>query len=161
MKLNELIGEERILLNFDAENKDEAIGKLVDSVVNGFDRATVLGAILEREKLGSTGVGHGVAVPHVRIDSVETPVVVFGRSALSDNVYEVRLLFDKTAADWVTDRKWHPKQKTIKRKNGDIELTFNVDDGNSGTDSITLTIVIIANEPPMIIETAATPDWTR
>ncbi len=80
MKLNEQIREERVLLNFKAENRDAAIGKLVDAAINGFDREAVLTAILEREALGSTGVGHGVAVPHVRIDAVETPIVVFGRS---------------------------------------------------------------------------------
>lgn len=36
-------------------------------------------AVLEREKLGSTGVGEGVAIPHARIDSLKRPVGGFAR----------------------------------------------------------------------------------
>ncbi|MBN1673377.1 MAG: PTS sugar transporter subunit IIA [Kiritimatiellae bacterium] len=81
MRLSEVINVDRVLIDFDAKTKEDAIGRLVAAVINGFDRETVLSALLEREKLGSTGVGHGVAVPHVRLEAVETPVVVFGRSA--------------------------------------------------------------------------------
>ena len=81
MKLADLLKEQRIVLDVDAKTKEDIIGKLVDLVVNGYDRETLLAAIMEREKLGSTGVGQGVAVPHVRLDAVETPEVAFGRSA--------------------------------------------------------------------------------
>ena len=80
MKLTEMLKEERVVLDVDVKNKEEAIGKLVDLVVNGYDRKTLVDAILDREKLGSTGIGHGVAVPHVRLDSVKTAEIVFGRS---------------------------------------------------------------------------------
>ncbi|MFC1453116.1 PTS sugar transporter subunit IIA [Verrucomicrobiota bacterium] len=80
MKLTDLLKEQRIVLDVDAKTKEGIIGKLVDPVVNGHDRQTVLDAILEREKLGSTGIGHGVAVPHVRLDAVDAAEVVFGRS---------------------------------------------------------------------------------
>jgi mannitol/fructose-specific phosphotransferase system IIA component (Ntr-type) len=69
------------VLDFEAGTKEEIIGRLVDPIVNGYDRQTVLNAILARERLGSTGIGHGVAVPHVRLDAVDTAEVVFGRSA--------------------------------------------------------------------------------
>lgn len=81
MKLTDLLKEQRIVLDVDAKTKEEIIGKLVDTVINGYDRQTVLNAILEREKLGSTGIGHGVAVPHVRLDAVDPAEVVFGRAA--------------------------------------------------------------------------------
>ena len=38
--------------------------------------------------------------------------------------YAIRLLFDKEVAPWVSERIWHPNQKTSKRKNGGVELTF-------------------------------------
>jgi len=38
--------------------------------------------------------------------------------------YAIRLLFDKEMAPWVSERIWHPNQKTATRKNGGIELTF-------------------------------------
>jgi len=80
MKLTDLLSEQRIVLDVDAKSKQEIIGGLVALVVNGHDRQTLLDAILEREKLGSTGIGHGVAVPHVRLDAVETPEIAFGRT---------------------------------------------------------------------------------
>lgn len=43
------------------------------------DRDLVLEALEEREKLGSTGFGRGVAVPHARIDGINRPVTVFLR----------------------------------------------------------------------------------
>jgi predicted DNA-binding transcriptional regulator YafY len=33
-------------------------------------------------------------------------------------------LFDKEIADWVTEREWNPDQKVVRRRNGDIELSF-------------------------------------
>jgi nitrogen PTS system EIIA component len=43
------------------------------------DPREVFEAVLEREKLGSTGVGEGVAIPHARIDSLKRPVGGFAR----------------------------------------------------------------------------------
>jgi len=43
------------------------------------DQASVLARIEEREKLGSTGFGRGVAIPHARIDGLNRPVAVFLR----------------------------------------------------------------------------------
>ncbi len=81
MKLSESLNADRIVLDFDAKKKEDAIGALADPVVNGYDRDTILNEIIEREKLGSTGVGQGVAIPHVRMAEVMEPAVVFGRSA--------------------------------------------------------------------------------
>lgn len=49
---------------------------------------------------------------------------VFGRYAVGSDEMEVRLLFNREIADWITERQWHPQQKVMKRKNGDIELRF-------------------------------------
>lgn len=80
MKLTDSLTEQRIVLDVEAKTKADIVGALVDCVVNGYERQTLLDAIMEREKLGSTGIGHGVAVPHVRLDSVTAAEVVFGRS---------------------------------------------------------------------------------
>lgn len=45
----------------------------------GLDEATVLAGIEERERLGSTGFGRGVAIPHARISGVNRPVAAFLR----------------------------------------------------------------------------------
>ena len=81
MKLTDLLNEQRIVLDVEVKTKDEIIGKLVDLMANGYDRQSLLDAIMEREKLGSTGIGHGVAVPHVKLDTVDTAEIAFGRTA--------------------------------------------------------------------------------
>jgi PTS system nitrogen regulatory IIA component len=45
----------------------------------GLDARLVHEAVLERERLGSTGVGEGVAIPHARIESLSRPVAGFAR----------------------------------------------------------------------------------
>ena len=50
--------------------------------VDGLNRAKILEALLEREKLGSTGIGHGVAIPHAKLKGIDSIVVAFGRSKL-------------------------------------------------------------------------------
>ncbi len=47
--------------------------------VYGLDRATVFAGIEQREKLGSTGFGRGVAIPHARLANLVVPVAVFLR----------------------------------------------------------------------------------
>jgi len=47
--------------------------------VYGLDRAAVLSGLDEREQLGSTGFGRGVAIPHARIGLVDHPVAAFLR----------------------------------------------------------------------------------
>jgi nitrogen PTS system EIIA component len=45
----------------------------------GLDAREVFEAVMERERLGSTGVGEGVAIPHARIESLKRPVGGFAR----------------------------------------------------------------------------------
>jgi len=46
------------------------LGDLADGV-HGLEAGMVVDALLERESLGPTGVGHGVALPHARMDGIE------------------------------------------------------------------------------------------
>jgi PTS system nitrogen regulatory IIA component len=43
------------------------------------DHASVFNALLKREELGSTGVGNGVAIPHVRLEQVKEPFGIMVR----------------------------------------------------------------------------------
>lgn len=45
----------------------------------GLDKDTLFEGVMERERLGSTGVGEGVAIPHVRSAHIEAPMGVFVR----------------------------------------------------------------------------------
>jgi len=64
-----------------AETKTQILGALADcfSEVYGLDRAMVIERIEERETLGSTGFGRGVAIPHARFENIARPVAAFFR----------------------------------------------------------------------------------
>ena len=61
--------------------KNSIIEGLADrfSVVYDLDRQSVLEGIEQREKLGSTGFGRGVAIPHARLSGLKRPVAAFLR----------------------------------------------------------------------------------
>ncbi len=56
----------------------QTVGEVAKSVY-GLDSETVISALQERETLGPTGVGHGVAVPHARLDGINDVLGVFFR----------------------------------------------------------------------------------
>jgi len=64
-----------------ADSKQAILSQLAArfAAVYGLDSALVLERIDEREKLGSTGFGRGVAIPHARIADLHRPVAVFFR----------------------------------------------------------------------------------
>lgn len=54
----------------------ELISKLAASHVTTLESRNVLSTLINREKLGSTAVGHGVALPHARMHGIDKPVGV-------------------------------------------------------------------------------------
>ncbi len=79
---SQMIDETRIV-DLKASTKEEALRELVDVLAlspNVTDTDDLLRAILEREKVLSTGVGIEVAMPHVKIASVKNFVIAIGRS---------------------------------------------------------------------------------
>lgn len=76
MKVSELINSSAILLNFEAKNKKEAIRKLAEKfheVHPKVDPKLLLSSLLQREALGSTGLGNGIAIPHAKSEEVRKP----------------------------------------------------------------------------------------
>ena len=68
-QIAELLPAANILLDLDARSKGDlfdAVGRLF-ATGNGLDGAQVVGSLHAREKLGSTGLGQGIAIPHGRI----------------------------------------------------------------------------------------------
>ncbi len=81
-QLDQLIDPSRII-DLQSATKDQALKELVDVMATSplvTDPKALLDKILEREKLISTGVGIGVALPHVKIPSVRDFVLAIGRS---------------------------------------------------------------------------------
>ncbi len=71
-----------VLLDLDVSSKKrlfEQIGLLFENE-NRISRATVFDALFAREKLGSTGLGHAVAIPHGRIKGLRETLAVFIRT---------------------------------------------------------------------------------
>jgi PTS system nitrogen regulatory IIA component len=64
-----------------ADSKSAILDRLAErfAAVYGLDRAEVRARIEEREQLGSTGFGRGIAIPHARIEGLNRPVAVFLR----------------------------------------------------------------------------------
>lgn len=83
MSVHQLLIEDLILLDFEGETKPQVIEYLIDRLVEKKKlphREQILHVIMEREELGSTGIGNGVALPHGRIDSIDDVFIVFGRT---------------------------------------------------------------------------------
>ena len=81
MSLTELLDESAILVNIKATEKREVIEELAASLTacgKISDSSEVLQAVLEREKIMSTGIGKGVAIPHGKCKTVDKLVGVLG-----------------------------------------------------------------------------------
>jgi len=82
MLISELLSERTIKLNLESREKRGAIAELVDVLVRADrvkDREAILQAVLNREKMMSTGIGKGVAIPHARTPATEQVLLAFGR----------------------------------------------------------------------------------
>ncbi len=75
-RLASILSTEHVLVSVDATSKKRAFedaGLLFENL-NGLGRAMVTDSLFARERLGSTGLGHGVAIPHGRIKGLKTPI---------------------------------------------------------------------------------------
>lgn len=83
MKLLDYLDPSHIALELSGDNKEEVLSALVKVMA---DQGTItkpgllFDSLMEREELGSTGIGNGVAIPHGRSKELTQPVVVFGRT---------------------------------------------------------------------------------
>ena len=71
-----LLPLDNVVANLDASSKKrvfEQVGILFENH-QGVARSTVYDALFAREKLGSTGLGQGIAIPHGRIKGLKTPL---------------------------------------------------------------------------------------
>ncbi|MCM8805764.1 MAG: PTS sugar transporter subunit IIA [Candidatus Omnitrophica bacterium] len=83
MKISEFITEKEIIIGLKSTEKQDVLDELLQVLEkNGLlqDRKQVLETLLEREKLGSTGIGQGIAVPHAKTDQVQKLVCALGIS---------------------------------------------------------------------------------
>jgi PTS system nitrogen regulatory IIA component len=81
MDLTDLLSLDAIIPALKAVSKKQVIQGIAERAakVAGLPERTVFDTILQRERLGSTGVGRGVAIPHCRMDNCERLVGIFAR----------------------------------------------------------------------------------
>lgn len=83
MKISEILDKRGIKIGLNAATKEDALKELVDilaQVEDIGDPKGILKALIERENLGSTGIGQGIAIPHGKTDRVTRLVAVLGIS---------------------------------------------------------------------------------
>jgi PTS system nitrogen regulatory IIA component len=73
-----MLREQDIMLGMAARGKRSALAKIADRLGQRVDMrgGAILAALLRRERLGSTGIGHGVAIPHARLDGIAEPAAM-------------------------------------------------------------------------------------
>ena len=75
-RLASILPETQVLVGVEATSKKRAFeeaGLLFESL-HGLSRALITDSLFARERLGSTGLGHGVAIPHGRIKGLKSPM---------------------------------------------------------------------------------------
>jgi PTS system nitrogen regulatory IIA component len=83
VKISELLSNEAVVTEMSASDKDGALAELTDALLaSGFNlnRDEIIRILQERENLGSTGIGDGVAIPHGKLKNLDGLVMSFGRS---------------------------------------------------------------------------------
>lgn len=83
MQLNQIFKIEFLNENLLSDTKADVLAELINVLVKSglkIDISKAVDVLLQREKLGSTGIGDGVAIPHGKVSDINELVVTFGRS---------------------------------------------------------------------------------
>jgi PTS system nitrogen regulatory IIA component len=75
-RLSQILPSAQILVGLEATSKKRAFEEagLLFENMHGLNRALITDSLFARERLGSTGLGHGVAIPHGRIKGLKAPL---------------------------------------------------------------------------------------
>lgn len=83
MKLTDILIRDACVVDMQAKTKKEALRELasgLSTAVDSLGQAALLDMLLEREQLGTTAMGDGIAIPHARVESLDRLLASFGRS---------------------------------------------------------------------------------
>lgn len=85
MQIMDFLSKKAIITDIKSTKKVDVIRELVDALINSGDiekkcRNKLIDALMNRESLGSTAIGQGIAIPHAKSDCVEKLVAAFGLS---------------------------------------------------------------------------------
>jgi len=79
----DILHKESIIPELRAQNKKEVLEELTTALLRhkqSLDKDALVEVLLEREKLGSTGIGDGIAIPHGKVSDLDELLLSFGRS---------------------------------------------------------------------------------
>jgi PTS system nitrogen regulatory IIA component len=81
MALGDIVEPQAVLPALKANGKKQALQELAAraAALTGYNERVIFEALLQRERLGSTGIGHGVAIPHARLSRLAKLTGVFAR----------------------------------------------------------------------------------
>jgi PTS system nitrogen regulatory IIA component len=84
MQILDFLSVDSVKLTIESKNKKDVIKELVEVLVKSGkvkDKKKMIQTLMEREELGSTGIGQGIAIPHGKSDTVSDLAAAFGVSA--------------------------------------------------------------------------------
>ena len=80
MKILDILSPTHVFSNVECNSKKAAMELLAKNIANsnnGIDQIDVFGCLIARERLGSTGLGNGIAIPHGRLKYCEKTIATF------------------------------------------------------------------------------------
>lgn len=85
MKITDFLSKDAVKVELQATGKEEVITELVEQLIPAKKikkkiKEGIIQSLLERENLGSTGIGQGIAIPHAKSDKIKDVIVAFGIS---------------------------------------------------------------------------------
>lgn len=83
MKIVDILSKDAVKVDLQARDKKSVIEEISELVVRGAgltDKQGVVQVLMEREALGSTGIGLNVAIPHAKLQGVDSIIVALARS---------------------------------------------------------------------------------
>ncbi len=83
MKITDILDKRAIKIGMEASDKEGALKELVDvlaGVKDIGDKKTIIKSLIERENLGSTGIGQGIAIPHAKTERLSELIAILGIS---------------------------------------------------------------------------------
>lgn len=83
MKICDSLAKDLVIYDLESEDKQSVLKEMVSVLISSgyeMDPDEAYKVLMDRENLGTTGIGDGVAIPHGKFDSLEDMAVVVGRS---------------------------------------------------------------------------------
>ena len=85
MKILDFLHEKDIIVGLHSTGKKDSITELIDRLISSGrikkkDKSKIIKALMDREELGSTGIGQGIAIPHAKSNRIKGIICAFGNS---------------------------------------------------------------------------------